>query len=376
MKYCKKCLQTDTRPNTKFDQEGICPACNYFDTLKDVDWEERKEELAEVVSFGKNHNHSGYDCIIGVSGGKDSTRQAIYVRDVLKMNPLLVCLAYPPEQITQRGAYNISNLIDLGFDCITIEPAPQTWKILLKKGFLNFANWAKAAELPLFSSVPRLAIAYQIPLVWWGENPALQLGDMGALGKTGGDGNNLKHMNTLAGGDLTWMLSEEVKKNQILQYVYPSDSEMERANLRIVYLGYYWKDWSLINNGNYAALRGLDVRTDMPQEIGEPYGITALDDNYVAFNQMIKYLKFGFGRTTDYMNEEIRIGRISKEDAIKITEKYDGTCSDTFIEMFCKHIEITKIEFWEVVDKFVNKDLFEKNNDGKWTRKFKVGVGL
>lgn len=373
MKYCKKCLQTDKRPNTKFDEFGICPACNYFETLKEVDWEERKAELQEIVEFGKQNNHSGYDCIIGVSGGKDSTRQALYVRNVLKMKPLLVCLAYPPEQITQRGADNISNLIDLGFDCITIDPAPVIWKKLLKKGFLNFANWAKAAELPLFSSVPRLAIAYQIPLIWWGENPALQLGDMGALGKTGGDGNNLKHLNTLAGGDITWLLSEEIKRNQILQYIYPSDEEMQRANLRIVYLGYYWKDWSLVNNANYSSLRGLDVRTDKPWEIGEPYGVTALDDNYVAFNQMIKYLKYGFGRTTDYMNEEIRIGRITREEAIKITEKFDGTCDDKFIEMFCKHIEISKQEFWEIIDKFVNKDLFEKNAEGKWVRKFKVG---
>ncbi|MFN3315800.1 MAG: hypothetical protein ACK40K_03240, partial [Raineya sp.] len=105
----------------------------------------------------------------------------------------------------------------------------------------------------------------------------------------------------------------------------------------------------------------------------EPYGVTALDDNYVAFNQMIKYLKYGFGRTTDYMNEEIRIGRITREEAIKITEEFDGTCDDKFIEMFCKHIEISKQEFWEVVDKFVNKDLFEKNTEGKWIRKFKVG---
>lgn len=373
MKYCKKCLQTDKRPNTKFDEFGVCPACNYFESLKEVDWEERKKELQEIVAYGKQHNQSGYDCIIGVSGGKDSTRQSLYVRNVLKMKPLLVCLAYPPEQITQRGADNISNLISLGFDCITIDPAPVIWKKLLKKGFFQFGNWAKSAELALFSSVPRLAIAYQIPLIWWGENPALQLGDMGALGKTGGDGNNLKHLNTLAGGDITWLLSEEIKRNQILQYIYPSDEEMKRANLRIVYLGYYWKDWSLVNNGNYSALRGLDVRTDKPDEIGDPYGITALDDNYVAFNQMIKYLKYGFGRTTDYMNEEIRKGTITREEAIQLVEKYDGTCADKFIEMFCNHIEITKQEFWEVVDKFVNKDLFEKNAEGKWVRKFKVG---
>jgi Zn ribbon nucleic-acid-binding protein len=71
MKYCKKCLQTDTRPGIRFDQHGVCPACNYHESLKYVDWEERKLELNEIVKFGKANNHSGYDCIIGVSGGKD-----------------------------------------------------------------------------------------------------------------------------------------------------------------------------------------------------------------------------------------------------------------------------------------------------------------
>lgn len=373
MRYCKKCLQPDTRPNIKFDEFGVCPACNYFESLKDVDWEERKKELEEIVAFGKKNNSSGYDCIIGVSGGKDSTRQALYVRNVLNMKPLLVCLSYPPEQVTQRGVDNISNLITHGFDCITINPAPVVWQKLMRKGFLEYANWAKSTELALFSSVPRLAIAYQIPLIWWGENPALQLGDLKTKGKTGSDGNNLKHMNTLGGGDITWLLSEEIKKNQILQYVYPSDEEMQRANLRIVFLGYFWKDWSLIDNGNYSSLRGLDVRQEKPENIGEPYGVTSLDEDWVSLNQMIKYLKFGFGRTTDYMNEEIRKGNLTREYAVKLIEKYDGTCSDENIESFCNYIGISVNKFWEVIDKFVNKNLFEKNAEGKWIKKFKVG---
>ena len=76
MKYCKMCLQPDTRPNTKFSDDCICPACKYAATLQDVDWDDRQKEIQAIVDFGKNNNQSGYDCIIGVSGGKDSTRQA------------------------------------------------------------------------------------------------------------------------------------------------------------------------------------------------------------------------------------------------------------------------------------------------------------
>lgn len=376
MKYCVKCLQPDTRPGTRFNEEGVCPACVYHASLKEVDWEERRKELEAVVAYGRANNHSGYDCIIGVSGGKDSTRQAIFVKEALNMKPLLVNLGYPPEQVSQRGVDNVSNMIRHGFDCISINPAPGIWRKLMRKGFFEFTNWGRSTELALFSSVPRLAIAYQIPLIWWGENAALQLGELNVMGNSGSDGNSLRKMNTLGGGDITWLLSEEIKRNQILHYVYPSEKEMEDANLRITFLGYFWKDWSLLDNGNYAALRGLEIRNEKPWEIGDPMGVTSLDEDWVTFNQMIKYLKFGFGRVTDYVNEDIRNGRMTREQGITLNEKYDGTCSEKYIESFCRYIGITVREFWEQVDKAVNTNLFVKERLGKYTPKFKVGVGL
>lgn len=376
MKYCVKCLQPDTRPGIRFDTQGVCPACNYHASLASVDWEERKRELADIVAFGRANSHSGHDCIIGVSGGKDSTRQALFVREVLGMNPLLVNLSYPPEQVTQRGVDNVSNMIRHGFDCININPSPQIWRKLMRKGFFQYTNWCKSTELALFSSVPRLAIAYQIPLIWWGENAALQLGDLNVMGKGGADGNNLRKMNTLGGGDVTWLLSEEVQRQQILQYIYPAEQEMEDANLRITFLGYFWKDWSLIDNGNYAALRGLDVRRDKPWEIGDPVGVTSLDEDWVTLNQMIKYLKFGFGRVADYVNEDIRNGRMTREEGIRLNEQYDGKCADRYIESFSHYIGISVEEFWLQVDKSVNTDLFVKEGLGRYTPRFRVGVGL
>ena len=376
MKYCLKCLQPDTRPGIRFDIYGICPACNYYDSLADVDWGERGRELLEVVNFGRKNCHSGYDCIIGVSGGKDSTRQAFFVKEKLGMNPLLVNLGYPPEQVTQRGVDNVSNMIKHGFDCIHINPSPQVWRKLMRKGFFEYSNWAKSTELALFSSVPRLAIAYQIPLIWWGENGGLQIGDLNIVGKNGADGNSLRNMNTLGGGDISWLLDQEIDKTQILQYQYPSERDMESANLRIIFLGYFFKDWSMVENGNYSALRGLDVRRDKPWETGDHIGVSALDEDWVIVNQMIKYLKFGFGKVTEYVNEEIRIGRITREEGIELNEKFDGRCSEYYVEGFSRYIGITVEDFWQHVDKSVNKKLFIRDGIGRYRAKFKVGVGL
>jgi N-acetyl sugar amidotransferase len=371
--FCKRCLNVNTRPNIKFDEEGICPPCRFYEKMLEVDWDERMQELEQVIEFGKKNSHSGYDCIVGVSGGKDSTRQAIYVKEVLGMKPLLVSLNYPPEQLSNRGAHNISNLIRNGFDCINIGCSPQKWKHLMRTGFMKFGNWCKSTELALFSSVPRLAIAYQIPLIWWGEHASVALGDLNVFSGSESDLNKLKYSHTLGGGDITWLVNEGYKKNELLQYVYPSDDDMERANLRIVALGYFWKNFTMVDNAIFSSLRGLDVRNQKPEDIGEHLGISMLDENFVPVNMMIKYYKYGFGRTNDSVNEEIRNGRMTREEAIELVEKYDGTCSEELIQDFCNYIEITVDQFWDVVDQYVNPKLFTKIGRGKYERKFKIG---
>ena len=371
MKYCKKCLQPDTRPNIKFNRDGVCPACDYSNVVKNIDWDERRKDLESIVTFGKSNSSSGYDCIIGVSGGKDSTRQAVFAREVLKVKPLLVSLNYPPEQMTNRGAENISNMISLGFDTITIGPSPQKWKKLMRKGFFEYGNWARSTELSLFSSVPKLAVAYQIPLILWGENPALTLGELGTKSK-GYEGNKLKNINTLNGGKYDWLLSNEIKKKHVLPYIYPSDEEMEKANLRIIYLGYFMNNWTRLENGIWAGLHGLQVREKNPIETGDIFGVDSLDEDWVALNQMIKYYKFGFGKATEMVSEEIRYRNLAREKAIELVKLYDGACSNESILSFCSFIDITIEKFWEVVDSYVNKDLFDKDINGKWVRKFDI----
>ena len=373
MKYCINCLNTDTRPNTKFSEDGLCPPCEIYLNAESVDWEKRKSQLKEIVAFGKANNHSGYDCIIGVSGGKDSTRQAMYVKEVLGMKPLLVSLNYPPEQMSELGAENLSNMISLGFDCINVGCSPQIWKGLMRTAFFLYGNWAKATEIALFSSVPRLAIAYQIPLIWWGENAATVLGDLAVKGDTEFDGNRLKYSNTLAGGDINWIYNTGLEKQQVLQYSYPSDNEMQQANLRIVFLAHFWKEFSVVVNSNYAALRGLNIRKVDVEGNADYLATSMLDEDFFILNMMIKWLKFGFGKASDNMNEEIRYGWISREEGIEIVKKFDGKCSPKIVDQFCEYIEISKTQFWETVDGFVNKELFQKEGEGVYKPKFEVG---
>ena len=375
MKYCKSCLQPDTRPNTFFDAGGICPACTYFSALQDVDWEERVEILKDILARRQRAPGQFHDCIIGVSGGKDSTRQALWVRDYLGLNPLLVCLSYPPEQVTQRGVENLSNLIELGFDVVVSAPAPGTWRALKRDGFDEFTNSFRSTELALFSCVPQIALRYGIDLVLWGENPALQLGDMKALGRTGYDGNNLRYMNTLTSGK-QWMLARGFDESELIAYTYPEVDEFLAADLKIIYLGWFLGDWSLVNNAMYACGWGLQLRTDDVAATGDLFGVTALDEDFTPINQMIKYYKFGFGRTTDYVNEEIRLGRMSRDEGTELVRRYDSMCSPDYISAYCSYLGIGVDRFWDKVRAACDRRLFEIDASGAMRPKFRVGVGL
>ena len=368
LKYCKICLQTNLRPGTIFSKDQVCPACNYYQKSTKVNWSERLEILKKIVQK-KNEQ---YDCILGVSGGKDSTRQALWVRDKLGLRPLLVCMSYPPEQVSETGVKNLSNLINLGFDVIISMPDPVVWKKLMRISFFKFGNWAKSTEYALFAFVPQLAIKYKISTILWGENPGLQVGDLKTLLKKGYDGNRLKFTNTLGNYKFDWLPHNLKKSKKLFPYTYPSDKEFKKNNLKIIYLGWFLKDWSLIENGNVSITNGLEIRPKEAKNYGDIFRVTALDEDWVTLNQLIKYYKFGFGRATDYVNEEIRKGTLTRKEGINLVSKYDSKFSKKMIKNFCKYLKISEKSFWKVVLRFVNRDLFSVNKN-VIKPKFKVG---
>ena len=146
---------------------------------------------------------------------------------------------------------------------------------------------------------------------------------------------------------------------------------MKNAGIKIFYLGYYIKNWYGQKNAKFAIKRGLQTRKDEPGKIGDLWGFTGLDEDFRIMNQYIKYLKFGFGHVTDQVCEAIHQGMITRDEAVDLVRQYDGACSIDYINSFCDYIEISLDEFWIVLDKYVNKKLFQKIN-GRWEPKFEV----
>lgn len=367
VQYCKRCVTPDTWPDAVFSAEGICLPCQYFENSKQIDWDARAQEIRDIAEWGRLNKKGIYDCIIGVSGGKDSTRQAFYVRDQLGLKPLLVSCAYPPEQMTSRGARNLGNLARHGFDIHVIAPAPRVSKVLMRFSLLNHGNLFRATELALYAAMPREAIALGVPLIFLGENPSLTFG--GKVGSFDGDASRQRTHYTLGGADVTPWLAAGFERRQLLPYCYPSDEEIERAGLRVIYLGYYIRDFHDVENSRFSIEKGLEVRSGFdadPANTGSINPADALDDDFVHVNQHLKSLKLGFGKVTQQVSVLIRHGKITREQGIELVASYDGKCSDRYVEKLCRYLGLSREEFDRLRVKCRNLDLWQLNNHGNW----------
>ena len=366
MKYCKKCVQPDTRPGIVFNDEGICAACTYEKEKEKINWDERKRELFEIADWAKKTSKSNYDCVIGVSGGKDSTFQALYARDTLGLRTLLV--NSEPDNITAVGRQNIENLKLLGFDVISMRPNPKVMKKLCRRAFYKYLNTGKVAESSLFSSAYIIMDQFNIPLLIQGENDAFTLGVKNTGLTVDDNAFSINKSDTLA---MDWkeLLENDITEKDIFFYRYNEES-LAKKGYKGIWLQYYTKEWSQPHNAQFSIDNGLEVKPKdvNPYEIGTYANYFQLDGDAVVAHMMLKYIKFGFGQCTDHVCYDIRARRITREEAIELVKRFDGKCGEHYLKAYCDGIGIALNEFWRVAEQF-RGPMFTENSSGNWVLK-------
>ena len=358
VKICAKCIQPNTRPGIYFSQESICGACLWEEEKNKINWNERIKELKGIVEIAKNKK-ADYDCVIGVSGGKDSTKQAITARDDLGLKCLLV--NYQPDNITDIGIENMENLKQNGFDVLTIRPNPKIMQKLVKYDFFNYLNPVKATEFSLYSSAYIIAEKFNIPLVIQGENPGLTAGT--SLTGVGKDSDALKayQLQTLSKGFNEYLEIDGISEKDLFLFHYDV-KKLIAQNTKGIWLQYFLKEWAYRGNAEFSNKYGFKGRENFkPEDIGTYIGFGSLDSDLVHVNQMLKFIKFGFGFCMDHVCYDIRDGNLNRKEAIELVLKYDGKCADHYINDFCNYIEISQEVFWKTVEKF-RGDIWNKDN--------------
>ena len=367
LRICKNCIQPDTRPGIFFDENGICGACIWNEEKLKIDWSKREQELHEISEWAKKTSKSNYDCVIGVSGGKDSTLQAITARDKLGLRCLLV--NSEPEGITKLGQYNIENLKNLGFDVISLRSNPKLMKKLIKRDFYKYLNPQKITEFALYSSAYVIANEFNIPLIIQGENGGLTLGVSNTgLGRSS-NALEITGSNTLSTGWKDYLEVDGVEEKDLYMFHFNKESILKKG-FRAIWLQYFLKDWSNPKNAKFAEDYGFKTRPSNfnPYSIGTYVSYSQLDSDLIQVNQLLKCVKLGFGQCLDHVCYDLRDGLITREDAIDFVKKYDGKCSTKYIKKFCNYIEISLDEFWSTVNKF-RGPMWKKVN-GSWENSF------
>ena len=362
--YCKKCLMPSTKPDLHLDKEGVCNACRAYDARKEVDWALRKLELEEVLQQHRNQNGSNYDCIVPVSGGKDSTFQVIQILQ-LRLNPL--CVTASTCDLSEVGRKNIENLKRLGVDLIEFSPNPLVRAKLNRIGLLQVGDISWPEHVGIFTIPVRAAVQFNVPLIIWGENSQNEYGGPAAASE-----NNILNRRWLEefGGLLGLRVSDMVgvdgiTKRDLIPYMYPEDAELNRIGVTGLFLGHYLP-WDGLSNALIAQAYGFE--TSPTATLGSMVNYENLDNYQTAIHEYFKFLKFGFGRATDHACLHIRRGRLSRDIGLEIVKRMDGKFPWEYLGKSLaetlRPLDLTVEEFIKVCDQYTNKKIFKRDVSG------------
>lgn len=376
IRYCRNCIMPETKPDLYIDEKGVCSACRYYQRRREIDWDGRQRELMRILDRYRSKDGSNYDCIIPVSGGKDSTYQTIRVLE-LGMNPL--CVTATTDVLSDIGRRNIENLKRLGVDYVEVTTNPVIRRKINRLALTQVGDISWPEHVTIFTIPVRVAVQFRIPLIIWGENSQDEYG-----GPAANAGDNtltrrwLEEFGGLLGLRVSDLIGQEgIEPKHLIQYTYPTDEELKQVGVTGLFLGYY-RPWDGYENALLAQAHGFETYHKTVE--GSLVNYENLDNCQTGIHDYFKFLKYGFGRATDLACLHIRRGRFLRRDAVELVKRHDGKfpwiylgCS---IEKILGEMGMTTEEFVKVCDRFTNKKLFLcdakgnllKDKDGNLTK--------
>lgn len=354
----------DTKPDLFFDKTGVCDACRSFERRKDIDWKKRKSELLQILKKYKNKNGTNWDCIVPVSGGKDSHFQVLKMLE-LGLNPL--CVTATTCNLTEIGKQNIENLKKLGADYLEFTTNRQVRAKLNRICLTQIGDISWPEHVSIFTIPVRVSVQYKIPLLIWGENSQDEFGGPAAAKK-----NNvlnrrwLEEFGGLLGLRVTDLIGTEgIAAKDMLPFVYPEDKELRKVGTTGIFLGHYLP-WDGLSNTIIAKANGFSSWGSVV--MGAMVDYENLDNYQSYIHDYFKFLKFGFGRATDQACLHIRRGRLTREEAIKIVRKHDGQFPSSYLDLplekILEPLDLSVEEFVKICDRFTNKKIFLTDSRG------------
>jgi N-acetyl sugar amidotransferase len=365
IRYCVRCVMPETKPDLNIDDEGVCAACRNFERRPTIDWDARRRELIDILDRYKSKDGGNYDCIVPVSGGKDSTYQVVQLLE-LGMNPL--CVTASTDDLSELGRTNIENIKRLGVDYIEVSVNPVVRRRMNKLALEQVGDVSWPEHVTIFTIPVRAAVQFNVPLLVWGENSQNEYGGPVAAAEDNVLTRRwLEEFGGLLGLRVSDLVGQEgIERKHLIQYTYPTDSELARVGVTGIFLGYYLP-WDGRRNAEIAIEHGFKTY-DGPVE-GSLFDYENLDNHQTGIHDYFKFLKYGFGRCTDHVCLEIRRGRMTREEGMRIVQERDGRFPNVYLgkplEEILAEFGMDRRQFERVCDRFTTKKLFLTDNRGK-----------
>lgn len=379
--FCKMCVMSNQRPisekefkhniKTKkvtlhFDEEGVCDACRFAQSKETIDWKSREKQLLKLLN--KHRRNDGYyDCLVPGSGGKDSGMAAHILKYKYGMHPLTV--TWPPILYTDYGYQNFKNWIEVGgFDNVTFKPNGKVMKLLAKLSIENLLHPFQTFMLGQKNLAPKMAIRFNIPLVFYGENEA-EYGNPIADNSTSMRDksyfafNNLDEI-YLGGIPIKQIISRyKLSLTDLSPFLPANYKDLAKTKIEVHYLGYYIK-WTPQESYYYAVENtGFRARPFRTQGTYSKYN--SIDDKIDDLHYYTTFIKFGIGRATYDASQEIRNRHLTREEGQALVKKFDGEFPDKYFNEIMDYLEIKPQHFLSLCDKFRSPHLWKKVK-GNW----------
>ncbi len=372
MRYCARCFYPENaKPTIIFDDEGVCSGCRYHESREklEIDWQERVEMFEQILDEARSmarERGNSHDCIIPVSGGKDSHFQVWLLMKKYGMNPLLVTFNHIYN--SPSGLRNLENLVEKsGCDLVSFTAGSDSVRrisryMLETVGDLTWHYHAGIRTLPF-----QVAVKYNIPLIVWGEHGFAELTGLVSLEDFVEFTRWTRKEHDMRGFEPHDLVGKGgITLQDISPYIYPSDEEIERTEVRGVYLSNFF-DWNakkhaelMMSEWDFGAVTYQRERTFVQY--------AKIEDHANDVHDFLKYLKFGYGRATDDASMEIRHGRMTREEGLDLVRQYDAKEPST-LGTYCDFLGISKDDFYALVDPMRDKSIWEKTANGHWGAK-------
>ena len=364
MKYCSRCTYPIVAVNLTMTDEGVCSGCIVHDEKMKLDWAEREKEFQDLLLSYKSKDGKNYDCIIPVSGGKDSHYQVWYVKEKMGLNPLLV--TYYTHNYTKTGEENLKNIGKVfGVDHYVFTPSYKTIQKMNRAGFKKTGDMSWHFHNGVNTTPFQVAVKLNIPLVIYGEHGFVDLaGQFNFEDRPEFTARHRKE-HALRGYDWQDFVGDEgLTAQDLLWAQYPSDEEIARVGIRGVFMGLY-VFWDGNKNAEEMSVKyGFKAN---PEPFERTYRLTSnVDDIHEnGIKDYLKFVKFGYGRATDHTSKDIRLGDMTREEGIELIRKYDHVIPRKSFEYFMDMTGMTEAEFFGIADTFRDARVWWIEN-GEW----------